>query len=249
MTLASGTLVRQWRDASVMAGWADAVQWWTPAVEEVAVALTDGQSDPIPACERLGRQRGAAGIFLDQARADLLVVADLAGTEPALGAGLVDSLTLGWVDRTLDDFFTAACVDPLTELTSMPYLFTRLREVYAEAQLGGTDPCMDYALVVARAAVLGDPIEAETQMITVQLALHVGFPGGETLTRIGTRCAVALVQRAEPRFGNSMSVLRFELQLAQLEQRLTTMDVWIQDLPARRSEVPALLREMNAVPG
>ena len=70
----SGSLVQDWRQASLSSAWADAAQWWTPAVEAVADAIVDETLDLRAACEVLGRHRAAAGIFLDDAREDVKVV-------------------------------------------------------------------------------------------------------------------------------------------------------------------------------
>jgi hypothetical protein len=120
----SGALVKDWRQASLSAAWPDSDQWWTPAVDAVADAIVGTSGDAQAACQTLGRQRAAAGVFLDEARADVQVAARIAGLGSETTAELIDSLTLGWVDRTLDTFFTSACVDPITELASLPYLMT-----------------------------------------------------------------------------------------------------------------------------
>ena len=263
------TLLASWRAASTqgdaLADWIDADQWWTPAVEALADALvgtsggtSDGASggasggtvggtvDAASACEALGRQRAAAGVFLDSARRDVLNATQVAGCSSGQTAELVDSLTLGWVDRTLDDYFTDACVDPLTELTSLPYLLTRLAEVYSEAQVTGADLRTEYALVVVMAAERSDPMETETQMIAAQVAMRAAFSGGETLARIGRHCAVVLSRRNEPRFGRSLARLRDQLALARVKQRLPGARMWVEALPSDRRAVPALLRELNA---
>jgi hypothetical protein len=242
------SLVASWRAASTEGDdtrWSDSDQWWTPAVDALADALAGEPVDAVSACEALGRQRAAAGVFLDSARRDVLNAARVGGCSPTVTAALVDALTLGWVDRTLDNCFTDACVDPLTELASMPYLMTRLAELYSEAALPGADPTSGYALVVVQAAERSDPLEAETQMIAAQVAMRLAFSGGETLARIGPHCAVALSRRGEPRFARSLAALRHELRIARIERRLPGVRLWIESLPADRRELPALLREIN----
>jgi hypothetical protein len=245
------SLIASWRLASTESNengqWGDAEQWWTPAVDALADALVGQPVDAASACEALGRQRAAAGVFLDAARLDVLNATRLAGCRPSVTAALVDALTLGWVDRTLDDYFTDACVDPLTELASLPYLMTRLAEIYAEAAMDESDPSVEFALVVVVAAERSDPLEAETQMIATQVALRLAFGGGETLARIGPRCAIALSRRHQPRFGRSLGVLRDELGIARAENRLPGARVWIESLPKDRDDLPSFLREINNV--
>ena len=247
------TLLASWRAASTerdgSTGWSDPAQWWTPAVDAVADALAGETVDTVSACEALGRQRAAAGVFLDSARRDVLNAAVAAECSLTKTAALLDALTLGWVDRTLDDYFTDACVDPLTELTSIPYLMTRLAEIYSEAGVEDGVPVADYALVVVLAAERSDPLEAETQMIAAQVAMRMAFTGGETLARIGPHCALVLSRRREPRFARSLGMLREELGIARIERRLPGVRVWIESLPAERRDVPALLREINELGG
>jgi hypothetical protein len=250
------TLVASWCAASTRGlntqAWGDCDQWWTPAVEAVADALADAQAgaptvDVVSASESLGRQRAAAGIYLDSARRDVRNLAAIAGVSAEVTASLVDALTLGWVDRTLEGYFTDACVDALTELASLPYLLTRLVEIYAEGERIGVHPSESHALIVVLATGRSDPLEAETQMIAAQVAMRIAFAGGETLARIGPHCAAVLSPRLEPRFGASLCVLRDELRLARAERRLPGARMWVESLPQRRRDLPGLIHEINDV--
>ena len=124
--LRADALVKDWREASLSSAWTSAEDWWSPAVDAVADAILGDAGDARAACESLGRHRAAEGVFLDEARADVMVAGVVAGLSSATTAELVDGLTIGWVDRTLDTFFTSACLDPMTELATLPYLMTRL---------------------------------------------------------------------------------------------------------------------------
>ncbi len=122
---------------------------------------------------------------------------------------------------------------------------TRLAEIYAESQVTGAVASSEYAFVVVLTGTRSDPLEAETQMIAVQVAMRRAFSGGETLARVGAHCAVVLARRGEPRFGRSLRVLSDELAVARVEQRLPGVRVWIESLPAERQALPAVLREMS----
>jgi hypothetical protein len=241
----SASLVRDWRRASYSSAWSHAEQWWTPAVDAVAEAILGDSGDARAACENLGRQRAAAGVFLDEARADVLVAAQLAGLSSAVTAHLVDGLTIGWVDRTLDTFFTSACVDPVTELASLPYLMTRLTEVYAEAAARDRDVADEQAFVVVQILMAADLVECEMQMMLVQRALRHAFGSGETLARIGPQCAVALVSRVEPALSYALGSLRAELEVARTGDKSRHTRMWLERLPRERDTLPALIRELN----
>jgi hypothetical protein len=243
----SGVLRRNWYRASVNSTWSDSSEWWTAAVDAVTDALTDGRPDPRAACEALGRQRAEAGVFLDEARADLRAAARCAGLGSADTAELVDGLTIGWVEHAMDGFFAAPCMDPLTELASVPYLLTRLDEVRADARVRGELIELTHALTVVKTAPTPDPVERETHMITVQIALRAAFPGGTTLARIGPNCATALVPSHDPTsLSEALSVLQAELDAAINEGRLPRSRTWLERLPHDRATMPALLRELNA---
>ncbi len=243
----SGVLRRNWYRASVTSSWSESCDWWTSAVDAVTDALTDGRPDARAACETLGRQRAEAGVFLDEARADIRMAARVAGLNATATAELVDGLTIGWVEHAMDGFFAAPCMDPLTELASVPYLLTRLDEVRAEARMHGEQVELTHAFAVVKTGPTKDAVERETHMITVQVALRAAFPGGVTLARIGPNCAAALVPSSDPLvLSSSLSVLQSELDAATGEGRLPRTRIWIERLPHDRSAMPALLRELNA---
>lgn len=237
-------LVRSWRAKSLSTSWSDATYWWTPAVDAVADALADPLLDARPACEMLGRQRAAAGIYLDEARADVEVAGRLAGFRDEEITGLVDALTVGWVDRMLDTYFTSACVDPLTGLASLPYLLTRLAEVYADARVRGVSAPHEYALVVVQTSGGRDPLESNLELTAVQSALRTAFAGGETLARVDASCAVALVRRGELWLGESLATLHKEIRIAERERRVSRPRVWLERLPGNPDDLPALVRQL-----
>lgn len=243
----SGVLRRNWYRASVNSSWSETCEWWTSAVDAVTDALTDGKPDARAACEALGRQRAEAGVFLDEARADIRMAAQVAGLNPAATAELVDGLTIGWVEHAMDGFFAAPCMDPLTELASVPYLLTRLDEIRADARVRGELVELTHTFTVVKTAPTADAVERETHMITVQIALRTAFPGGITLARIGPNCAVALVPSTDTgALSESLAVLQAEIDAAITEGRLPRTRTWLERLPHERSAMPALLRELNA---
>jgi len=244
--LRAGQLLTQWRQESLATFWSEPAAWWTPAIEAVADALT-GRTGPdsAAASNALGGQRAAAGVFLDEARTDLLIAARVARLERADRATIIDALTLGWTNRTLDTVFTVDCVDPLTELATPGYLVTRLDELYAEASWTGEPVAQGYALVVVRLAPVSERLEAETQMILAQTALRAVFPAGQTLARVTPHCVGVLARRREPMLSRSLRDAAAELELAVQEHRLRSYRIWLETLPPEFSQLPALLRQLQ----
>jgi len=63
------------------------------------------------------------------------------------------SLATGWL--TADDWHSE---DPLSGLATLPYLRTRLAEVYREAEQGGTSPADTHRLLVVRLPGAPQPV-------------------------------------------------------------------------------------------
>jgi hypothetical protein len=244
----SGSLVNDWRQASLSSAWSNAEEWWTPAIDAVAEAIVGDSGDSADAraaCETLGNHRAASGVFLDEARADVMIAGQVAGLNSASTAELVDGLTLGWVDRTLDTFFTSACVDPMTELATLPYLMTRLSELYASAFARQVNVADEHAFVVVQVLAAGDVMQSEMQMIMIQTALRRAFDSGETLGRIGPNTAVAIVSRIEPNLNEALGHLRIVLEQARSADQIRRHRMWLERLPHERDSLPGLIRKLN----
>jgi hypothetical protein len=219
----SMTLLRRWHDASLTWVWADAADWWwTSAVDAVVDALgnTSENADIRAAATDLGRQRAAAGVALENARADLQVAAKLASSSAQVELDLLDALTVAWVAETLEAGRRTQWVDPLTELASIDHLAIWLEEIRVEAEAEGHTPNETHALVLVRTSGTPDPVERETCMITVQTALRNAFRGGEPLARLGPACAAAVVRRDPVPLREALAVLGRDLDIAVTEGRL-----------------------------
>jgi hypothetical protein len=239
-----GALRRTWRESSLTSSWPDHTEWWTSAVDAVSDALTHRRGDVRAAGEALGRQRAEAGVYLDETRADIQLAARAASLRAAPTAELMDAVTVGWVNRILDDLFATPCVDTLTELVPVQYLSTRIAELWAEARLVGEPVQRSHTLVIVKAMPVRHPIERETHMITVQTALRTAFRGGETLARVGRTTAAALALRTVDRLHPALAVLRAELGIAMDEQRLPRTRFWQETVPHDPEALAALLRDL-----
>lgn len=238
-------LRRQWQEASLAHLWSGTADWWTAAIVAVSEALAAPTADARAACERLGRERAEAGIFLDEARADVRVVTDLAALSPAHAGDAVDALTVGWIHHTLDGMLAVPCADPLTDLVPVSYLATRLEEVRAEARLTRANVRDTHTLVVVKAPNARHPLEREAQMVTIGAALRSAFRGGETLARLAPCCAAALTQRSLVRLRESLAVLAGELSIATSDGRLAPTRTWLEPVPSDTAGLAALLVELS----
>jgi hypothetical protein len=75
----------------------------------------------------------------------------------------------------------SGCEDPLSGLATVPYLRTRLGELYREAAQRGTSPADTHRLLVVSLPRPPDPWHRMALAIVVGYDLRAAFPGGETL--------------------------------------------------------------------
>jgi hypothetical protein len=202
------TLRETWRRRSLAAGWAAADDWHTAAVDAVAEGALLGvpAAGLARACGSLGQARAKAGIGIAAAIADLAALyAVLERGSPPLH--LVGSVAEGWAEEGLTRESHGHCEDPLTGLTTLPYLRTRLAELYREADLLGISPARTHRLIVISLRPRADRAEAATLLpladpwlrmagaIRLGHDLRTAFPGGETLAQApGPGAGIALVR-------------------------------------------------------
>ncbi len=112
----------------------------------IAEALQDG-ADVVPASDEVGRRLAADGVSLLEALDGLSALyRSIAGGEPAFAA--VRALSSSWAEASLIYLHSLSCEDPLTGLSSLAHLRSRLGEIYREAELRGTSVPATHALVV-----------------------------------------------------------------------------------------------------
>jgi hypothetical protein len=82
---------------------------------------------------------------------------------------------------------------PLSGLATVPYLRTRLAEVYREAEQDGRSPAETHRLLVVRLPRRPDPWRRLAVPILIGRDLRTAFPGGETLSLAGAGPVIALI--------------------------------------------------------
>jgi hypothetical protein len=212
-------LCAAWRRRSLASGWLAAEDWDSSAVDAVAAAACGG--GPLrPACDRLGHSRAKAGIGIAETIDDLAVLfAVLDGEQQGSGGpegpersgapggpplALVRAVAAGWAEEGMAQLSRGGCEDPLSGLVTMPYLRTRLAELYREAAQGieaapeRAGPAETHRLLVAGWPRHPDPWRRMALAIVVGHDLRTVFPGGDTLTLARpdgvTERAIALVR-------------------------------------------------------
>ena len=171
------------------------------------------------ACAHLGRTRARAGAGISETIDDLAALfAVMAGEQGGHGPGfepgdrqggqrdgepplnLVCSIAEGWAEEGMAQFSRGDCEDPLSGLATLPYLRTRLAEVYREAAQAGTSPSGTHRLLLVRLPSRPDPWRRMAQTILIGHDLRAAFPGGETLSLVREHepgSAIALVRACD----------------------------------------------------
>ena len=111
--------------------------------------------------------------------------------DPALR--FVGAIAEGWAEESVSQFARSGCEDPLSGMATLPYLRTRLAEVYREAEQRGTSPAETHRLLVVGLPRRPDPWRRLVLPILVGRDLRAAFPGGETLALAKPGPAIALV--------------------------------------------------------
>jgi GGDEF domain-containing protein len=216
-----------------------------PRFEAVGEALASA-TDARPACAVVGRDVARDGAALGEALDGLRTTFDLVvGLDPDFAA--VEALSVAWSEATLEFLHDLSCEDPLTGMASFAHVRTRLDEVYREHGAVGSSAPAQHALVVIEMSPAARHRRADHQftralhLVQVTEAMRAVFPGGETIGRIGTDRATAVVRRTA-QLGGSVALLR-EL-LGDLDLGATAVRVWIEGLPSTAESAARLLDDL-----
>lgn len=212
--------------------------------EAVGEALAS-ELDPCAACTVVGRDAARDGADLGEALSGLRATYQLvAGTAPEFTA--TRAVAVAWSEATLEYLHSLSCEDPLTGLTSLAHVRTRLSEVYRSAEAAGAAVRTGHALVVVEPGLASvrdaeHPFTRALQLVRIAETVRSVFAGDETIGRLGSRRVVVVVRRDDG-LGAAVGVLR--RLLADLELGTAPARVWIEGLPAGQEAATRLLDEL-----
>lgn len=210
----------------------------------IAEALRDG-ADVVPASDEVGRQLATDGVSLVEALDGLSALyRSIAGGEPAFDA--VRALSSSWAEASLVYLHTLSCEDPLTGLSSLAHLRSRLGELYREAELRGTSVSRTHALVVVEPLNPPgtSPFDRELRLVDVAECLRIVFCGGDVLGRVGSHRAAALVGR-EPNLPEQVATARALITQWRLDTDVPQLArIWIEGLPNTDAMAGRVLDEL-----
>lgn len=213
--------------------------------EAVGEALASA-GDVIAACNVVGGDVARDGAALGEALSGLRTTyALIRGTTPDFDAA--EALSVAWSEATLEYLHDLSCEDPLTGLTSLAHVRTRLAEVYRDAELTDISVQNSHALVVVALrsrgaeALLEHHFTRALRLSQVAEAVRAVFSGGQTIGKLGLNRAVALVNRSQD-LGTSVAMLAEYLE--DLDLGASDARVWIEGLPASPESASRLLDEL-----
>ena len=217
----------RWRTVSLASGWRFPGDWDIPEVDRVCGAVLRASdngrcADAESAIADLAGARAHAGTGLAETFGDLAALhAVLHNPGEELVAPDVDSVpsrvvrlaAMGWSEVSLDAVAHAQVADSLTGLPTVPYLRTRLAELY-RGVVGADLPCAqltEQRLVTVRLdCPHGLAWERFPRMVMMADALRTVFCSGESLVRLGATTVAALTPGPE-RLPHALPQLRHEL--------------------------------------
>lgn len=228
-----------WRRRSLAAGWAHVDDWWAPAVDTVIAAVQAG-ADLSGPLRMLGESRGRAGAGIAETLDDLGALLGAIG-RTGTPLALVKPVAEGWTRAGPVSLTHATCEDPLTGLVTMPYLRTRLGEVYREALRDRICPADTHRLLLIALTSSSSEWQRLARTIVIGHDLRRAFPGGETLSLAG-RNRVIVLARACPAPDFAFARLRRKLAGAHGAR------VRVFRLPSRHEEALRLLGDLATRP-
>ena len=212
--------------------------------EAVGEALASGSSPVVP-CEIAGRSLAQDGASLDEALQALRETSlAVTGRDPAFDD--VQALTVAWSEATLAYLHRLSCEDPLTGLSSLAHVRSRLSELYRSHDYGDGPVPHSHALVVVEmpdhrpelVRTDHDRFSRSLRLARLGETARTVFPGHETIGRAGMTRVVVLAERND-RLGRRTALLRTMLMSADHPTR-----VWIEGLPATDDSAAVLLDEL-----
>lgn len=217
--------------------------------EAIGEALVSGASLS-SVCAVVGRDLARDSVDLGEALSGLRTTFQvITGADPSFD--VVEMLTVAWSEETLGYIHQVSCEDPMTGISSLAYLRSRLLEVQRGAVDRGTNAAATHALVVIDLPFelgLRGPSAADGAAVNHSLELaraadraRLVFAGDETLSQASCSRLIVLSER-HPNLAIHAVTAR-EL----IDQIFPGTHAWIEGIPASESGAAALISELARV--
>lgn len=241
------SLLAEWQAASMDSVWLRPGDWYHPAVEALAEALTDGLPTA-PAADRLGEARGHVGISMGETIDDLACLFRAWGTEPGLDT--LRALSTGWVRGNEPSLLVPLTTDPRSGLATPEYLVQRLRETYGAGERSGRPASRTHCLLLVDVAVDRlDGWQRVARAAAMGKIFSEVFGTGHPVATLGAGVYAALCERSadlEP----LRAELRHRIERTALSYGVTAVlrrppRVWVEPLPTAHTGATSLLQALG----
>jgi hypothetical protein len=212
----------------------------TRAAALLGAAVRGGRDDVDAVAHEVGASAAADGSPIQEV---LDLVERAFDGEPRYAS--VRAACVGWAEGALGRAHEAGCEDPLTSLSTVPHLHSRLGDVYRAAAVEEQRAGAEHVLVVVEPTGRRprSGLEASLEALEVGQVLRTVFPGGETVARVGpARFAVLTVrERADATTLALVGVL-----LGRTPAGASAPRLWVEELPPAADDLPGLLQALGA---
>ncbi len=241
------SLREQWHLQTVESVWLRPGDWYHPAVDALAEALSH-DLDPTGAARRLGTVRGAAGVGIAETLDDVAILYRLLDRVP--GMDVVRALSEGWSEALQATPVQASCVEPESGLPTIEYLSVRLGETYGAARKHAHHAFVTHCLVLVDVAT-GDlpPWRRMARSAAMGRALSAALGTGHPMASLGGGAFAVLVERD---FDLGETVRRMRDQVNEHATTLQIGDllrqpprIWIEPLPETLQRAVDLLHHLR----
>lgn len=203
-------------------------------------AVRDDGSDVAGAAHEMGASAAQLGVPLHE----VLDHVERAFAPAPPPFAVVRAAATAWAEVALIHHAGIACEDPLTSMATVPYLRSRLAEIYRGADAAERLASDMTALVVVELPriTIGHELEQALRALDLAEVLRMVFTADETIAQLAPRRFAALAAR-ERADDSTIGLLRLLVDRAMRHQGQAR--IWVEHLPASADGVPPLLAALS----
>lgn len=204
-------------------------------------AVRGGSSDVVRVAHEVGASAAQLGVPLHE----VLDHVERAYAPEAPQVAAMRAASVSWAETALVHRADISCEDPLTSLATVPYVRSRLAEIYRGAERAGRRVTDTSALVVVELPrpASGNGLELALLALEVAEVLRTVFTGDETVAQLSVCRFAALVSR-ERTDDATLDLVGLLLDRALVDHGQSRL--WVERLPASADGIAQVLAGLSA---